>query len=240
MEIDIASLTNTTESKSSTSISKLASDLDSFLTILTTQLQYQDPLEPLDSSEFTNQLVLFAQVEQDIQQNANLEDLVSLQQDNIAVGALSFMNKEVDVAWPVTELSNGQATFGYTLPKEAQSATLAILGENGQIVRTESAETAEGSHEFVWDGKDDIGNSMKPGVYIIQVNALDANNQPIEADYSTFGKVTGVTLENGTAILEIGGVQVPMGNVTRIREPAVQVAEDTSSIFDETTGESSD
>lgn len=239
MEIDVNSIINpnTTETNSNTSLSKLSSDLDSFLTILTTQLQFQDPLEPLESSEFTNQLVLFAQVEQDIQQNKNLEQMVSLQQDNIAVGALSFMNKSVDVAWPVSELRNGEASFSYILSKDATSATLSILGQNGERVRTESAEVTEGRHDFAWDGKDDNGNTLKDGVYIIQVNAQDANNQPVEVGYSTFGTVTGVTLDSGSAILEIGDVQVPLGNVTRIREPGEDGTGDGSD--DETTEDSS-
>jgi len=242
MEIDVNSIINpnTTESNSSSSLSKLSSDLDSFLTILTTQLQFQDPLEPLESSEFTNQLVLFAQVEQDIQQNKNLEQMVSLQQDNIAVGALSFMNKSVDVAWPVTELRNGEASFSYIMTKDAASATLSILGENGERVRTETAELTEGRHDFVWDGKDDNGNALKDGVYIIQVNAQDANNQPVEVGYSTFGTVTGVTLDRGSAILEIGDVQVPLGNVTRIREPGGEGTGDASDgSEDETTEDAS-
>ncbi len=236
MEIDVNGIINPnrTESNSSSSLSKLSSDLDSFLTILTTQLQFQDPLEPLESSEFTNQLVLFAQVEQDIQQNQNLEQMVSLQQDNIAVGALSFMNKSVDVAWPVSELRNGEASFSYILSREATAATLTILDQNGQSVRTETAEVTEGRHDFDWDGKDDIGNTLEDGVYIIQVNALDANNQPIEVGYSTFGTVTGVALDGGTAILEIGDVQVPLGNVTRIREPG-ELGDGSGETDDETT-----
>src|SRR3546814_5759772 len=98
-----------TQRKSASSISKLSSDLDNFLTILVTQLQFQDPLSPLDTHEFTNQLVLFSGVEQQIQQNQNLEQLITLQKNAVALGAVDYIGKNVEATGKTTMLQDGAA-----------------------------------------------------------------------------------------------------------------------------------
>ena len=82
---------NADGSKSDLALVDLANNLDNFLTILTTQLQYQDPLSPMETSEFTNQLVMFTGVEQQVQQNQNLEKLIALQSNNLAISAVTYI-----------------------------------------------------------------------------------------------------------------------------------------------------
>lgn len=224
MEIQTANQP-TTGTNSSSSLAKLSENLDNFLTILTTQLQNQDPLSPLDTHEFTNQLVLFAGVEQQIQQNGNMEQLISLQQNNVAIGAVSYIGKEVEANGRTTTLEDGAATFAYTLPDAAKAATLTILDSGGQAVFLTSAELAAGRHEFVWDGKDALGNTLADGAYTIQVSAVNANDQPLDVAFSIFGKVTGVQVEEGVATLNLGTVIVPLSEVTRIRDPKEEPAE---------------
>ena len=213
------------QSGSSSSLAKLSEDLDSFLTILTTQLQNQDPLSPLDTHEFTNQLVLFAGVEQDIQQNRNLEDLISLQQNNVAIGAVSYIGKEVEASGQEASLQDGEAKFSYVLPEAAQAATLSILGPDGKPVFLTAAETSAGRHDFVWDGKDSLGNTLPDGAYKIQVSAANSDDQPIDVDYSIIGRVTGVQVDDGDATLTLGTVDVPLSKVTRIRDATEEPAE---------------
>ena len=121
---DIAALTSTatalgggSTSDSKASLSKLTEDLDNFLTLLTAQLQHQDPLEPLDTHEFTNQLVQFSSVEQSIQQNKNLESIIELNQNNMAISAVSYIGKEVSATGQKNMLANGKATFSLPYPK---------------------------------------------------------------------------------------------------------------------------
>src|SRR5262245_29800369 len=109
--------TTGTTTGSSTSMGKLTENFDQFLALLTTQLKNQDPLSPMDSSEFTNQLVQFAGVEQQIATNKNLESLVTLQKSSQVMGALELMGKKVEVSGTTVPLQDKSATFVYTLPK---------------------------------------------------------------------------------------------------------------------------
>ena len=224
MEIDALGQTNT-ESKSASSLAKLSENLDSFLTILTTQLQNQDPLSPLDTHEFTNQLVLFAGVEQQIQQNNNLEDLIALQRNNVATGAVSYIGKQVEAEGRTTTLKDDEATFIYTLPEDANAATLTVVDSSGDLVLLTRAETAAGRHEFVFDGKNSLGNTLPEGAYTIEVTAADANDQPIDVSYTIFGTVTGVDIEEGEATLRLDDITVPLSQVTRIRGSVEEPAE---------------
>ena len=206
------------QSNSNRSLTGLADNLDNFLTILTTQLQHQDPLSPLDTHEFTNQLVLFAGVEQDIQGNSSLEKLIALQQNNVAVGAVSYIGQNIDATGQTNMLRNGEAKYAYTLPGNAKSATLQISDASGKTILVTPAQTTAGRHEFTWDGKDSLGNLAPEGPYSITVLATDAADQPIPVSYSVSGRVTGVEMTNGDATLNLGDVIVPLTQVTRIRE----------------------
>lgn len=209
---------STPQSNSRSALTGLADNLDNFLTILTTQLQHQDPLSPLDTHEFTNQLVLFAGVEQDIQGNSSLEKLIALQQNNVAVGAVSYIGQTIEATGQANMLRNGEAKFTYTLPANAQSASLQITDAGGRVVLTAPAQTTAGRHEFVWDGTDSLGNSVPEGPYGITVAALDPTDQPLPVTYSVSGRVTGVEMIDGDAALTLGDVVIPLAQVTRIRE----------------------
>jgi flagellar basal-body rod modification protein FlgD len=217
--MEISDTTSTsTQSNSTSSLSQLSSNLDNFLLILTTQLQHQDPLSPMDTHEFTNQLVQFASVEQQIAANRNLESLISLQETGIMVGAVSYIGKEVEVTGQTTALKDGKAEFVYTLPEEASAALLAIYDENGTQVLFQQAEKGAGRHEFVWDGKDSKGNTMPDGDYTIQLVAVNAANEAITPTYTITGTVKGVGMKDGVATLNIDGRDVPLSNVVRVVE----------------------
>ena len=209
----------TTTSGSTASLTRLSENLDNFLTILTTQLQHQDPLSPMDTHEFTNQLVQFASVEQEIQGNKNLEALIALQQTNIMVGAVSYIGKDVEATGQTAKLEDGEATFIYSLPEAAQAAVLAIYDDSGAQVLFKKAETAAGRHEFVWDGKNDKGQSLPDGNYTIQIVAANADEKEITPSYAVRGKVAGVGIENGVATLNLDGLEVPLANVVRVIDP---------------------
>jgi flagellar basal-body rod modification protein FlgD len=226
---DIASLTSTATalaggaSQSSSSLSKLTDDLDNFLTILTAQLQHQDPLEPLDTHEFTNQLVQFSSVEQAIQQNKNLESIIELTQNSMAISAVSYIGKDISATGQSNTLQNGSAEFNYTLPTTAASASISITNEAGDVVYFGQADTATGEHNFVWDGKSSNGGVLQPeGIYKFEIGAVNANEQPISVTHGITGKVSGVEFDGTTAVLSVGKVQVPLTAVTSINDPNSQ------------------
>jgi flagellar basal-body rod modification protein FlgD len=221
---DIAALSSTatalngTTSKADSALSSLTDDLDNFLTILTTQLQHQDPLEPLDTHEFTNQLVQFSTVEQAIAQNKNLENLISLTQSNMAISAVSYIGKQISATGQVNQLTDGKAEYSYTLPETAKAASLSISDKNGTIVYVGKAETTEGTHSFVWDGKSTLGAELLEGAYKLTVNAVNKDSQQITPTYGITGKVTDVEFDGSNAVLGIGDVQVPLTSIKSIND----------------------
>ena len=197
----------------------LAQNFDDFLTLLTTQLQNQDPLEPLDSSEFTTQLVQFASVEQQIGQNARLDEIVKIQGGSQAVGAVSFLDTIVEAFGNTAALQDGQAGYTYTLPSEAATLTINIKNEAGETIRTLTGETAAGKHSLVWDGKNDQGIAQPEGKYSITVTAKNAEGGDITASTGVVGKVSGVTVKDGQLVLDLGGITVKVTDVLSVKKP---------------------
>ncbi|MBI3451721.1 MAG: flagellar hook assembly protein FlgD [Rhodospirillales bacterium] len=197
-------------------------NFDSFLQLLTTQLKNQDPLSPLNATEFTTQLVQFSGVEQSIRQNRNLEALITLQKDSQYASAVGYLGKTIEAKGDKASLANGRADFNYTLDGPAAKTTLKIVNESGQVVRTIAGETTSGPHSFTWDGRNDSGVREADGTYRIVVTAADSNNQPVSATTKIVGKVTDVGMVNGTIVLTVGTSKIPLSEVTAVREtPAV-------------------
>lgn len=208
----------TQASKADAAKTKLAGDLDSFLLLLTTQLQHQDPLSPLEPTEFTNQLVNFASVEQQLDTNKNLENLLKLQASNFVSSIVGFIGTQVQAEGNVVPLQNGQAQFRYTLSDNARFTTLSITNQNGQIVHTAQLEATAGVHDYVWDGKDQNGIQQPDGPYQVSVSAAPvADDKPVDTKVIFKGRVTGVDMQNGT-FLDVGGVPAALENVLTVNE----------------------
>lgn len=187
----------------------LAQNFDSFLSLLTTQLKNQDPLAPMDSTQFTTQLVQFSQVEQAINTNTRLDQMVKLQSGSQAVSAVSFVGKSVEAFGDTMALSGDTASYVYTLPQDVASSTVTIKDSSGKIVRTiANAPTAEGKHALTWDGKDDQGNDLDDGIYTFSVAAKDSNGNAVDVTTAIAGTVKGVTVENGVVVLDLGNDQL--------------------------------
>lgn len=201
------------------SASSLAQNFENFLTLLTTQLQNQDPLSPLDSTQFTTQLVQFASVEQQIGQNARLDEIVKIQGGSQAVSAVSFLDNIVEAFGATGVLKDGAASYTYTLPAGAQNVAITIKNESGQIIRTLEGDTEAGKHTLNWDGKDDQGVVQADGKYTIAVSAKGENETPIAVSTAVVGKVTGVTVADGQLVLDLGGVTVKVTDILSVAKP---------------------
>lgn len=218
MTMDIASMMkpDNSGSDSASSAKRLAEDMDTFLTLLTTQLQNQDPTNPMDSKEMTNQLVQFSQVEQQIAQNQNLEKLVSLQGQNATASAVSYIGRMVQAPGNTTVFENGSAKFGYELPQSAETVTLMVRDKSGVAVFETTGKTSTGRHEFTWDGFDNGGNPRVDGEYSLLVTATAADGTPIEAAVDATGKVTGVESDLNGPKLMMGTIAVEIDKVSKI------------------------
>lgn len=205
-----------TTGKAATSKDQLAADMNQFLKLLTTQLANQDPLSPMDSTEFTNQLVQYANVEQNIQTNDNLEKLISVQEASMTLFSANYVGKTITAASSDLPLQDGKAVFAYNFDSEPESATITIQDSSGKTVRTLTADLSTGSHSVEWDGTDDAGNQLADGAYKVTVGALDAKNTTIDSTVVVTGKVTGVSVYGGDVTLKMGGVSIPLSDVQSI------------------------
>ena len=136
----------TATSAAATAKTSLAGDFNTFLTMLTTQLQHQDPLSPMDSTQFTSQLVQYSSVEQEINTNSNLEKLITLQQANQTSQATSYLGQNVEVSGTSLPVQNGSANYSYTLPSAASSVQVQIADSTGTVVYSTTGDGAVGSH----------------------------------------------------------------------------------------------
>jgi len=198
--------------------SSLTETFDTFLALLTTQLQNQDPLDPLKSEEFTQQLVQFSSVEQSINQNKKLEQLIDLERAGQINGAVSYIGKEVEGVWSKLQLKDGASKITYGLDGTAVKTTINILNENGQIVRTVAGNVATGRHEYVWDGKDNAGNQVPDGVYNFTVTAVGPEDKTVDTVTAAVGKVTGIEIVGGVVTLTFGKLGVPLDKVFAVRD----------------------
>lgn len=202
----------------------LGADFETFLTLLTTQLQVQDPLDPLDSGEFTNQLVQFTNVEQQIQQNENLENLSVLTAMNGLNATVGFIGKDAIVEQSQATLSGGQANWIYALDGKSQETTLTIKDELGKTVYEQAGELGVGSHGFIWDGIGSDGTQQADGAYSLTVKTDDGQEGSVPTQVFMRAKVTAVDFAGGDSFLDVGGFSVPLGSVVSVREPKVPTA----------------
>ncbi len=217
-------------SKSATSQVKLQDELNRFLNLLVTQLKNQDPLDPLDTNEFTAQLVQFASVEQQIQQNANLEKLLNLQETSQIAAMVDFIGTTVEVTGDTVPLENGRAAFTYPLGVNATNVTVTVMNSSGLTVFVGEGETGTGKHAFVWDGTSTGGIAQPDGAYTVIVGALDRAGDLLEVEQTVFGRVTGAGADDGAVSLFLGNVTVSMDDVLSVKEtPAGQPPDAASS-----------
>ncbi|MBD25646.1 MAG: flagellar hook capping protein [Candidatus Marinimicrobia bacterium] len=204
--------------KNAAAKSKLAEDLDSFLLLLTQQLKGQDPLSPMDSSEFTNQLVQFAQVEQQIGVNENLTDLLGLTQQSIISDSVSYIGHTVEGVSSSVPMQDGHLKAAYGLTEDATSVSVVVRNDVGDIVYFEQGETLGGVHEFNWDGVDSQGNQLSDGTYSLSASATKNDGTPVDTYITAFGRVTGVTNVDGRTLLLLGQVGLPIDDVLSVSD----------------------
>src|SRR4051812_47396809 len=159
-------------SSSSTAVDRqtIAGNFDTFLQLLTTQLKNQNPLDPLDTNQFTQQLVEFSGVEQQLKTNDFLSSLVTANANTTNSNSVGYIGKQVTASGVRSELVNGQAQWNFSL-KDAATVTVNIKDADGNTVYTEKGNMQAGAGTFTWDGTDNQGNIKSPGTYSISMQA---------------------------------------------------------------------
>jgi flagellar basal-body rod modification protein FlgD len=216
--MEIGAATTQTISATDSSGKKLAKEFDNFLILLTTQLQNQDPLEPLDSNEFTAQLVRFTNVEQAISQNKKLDQLVELFQATGGAFAVNYLGKDIEAIGSEADLKNGQAQWAYQLSTPSEATTVLVKNSAGDVVFSTKGDTSALKQGFVWDGKTTGGFDAPEGVYDIEVVATKITGKQIPVETTIGGVVTGVEILDGQQMLAIGGAKVSINNVLAVTQ----------------------
>lgn len=211
-------------SKSAASGTKLAENFDTFLTMLTVQLKNQDPLSPMDSTEFTNQLVQFSAVEQQIASNKNLENLISVTQTNTKAQAIAYIGHTIEVAGTMVPVQDGKAAFSYTLPEEARSIAVVLKDSSGKVVANLPGNTTAGRHEVAWDGRDTSGNVVEDGPYILSIVATNGEGETMEVGSTVYGRVTDVAADATETLIAMGKVVSKVEDVLTVREKVTSTA----------------
>ncbi|MBL8807330.1 MAG: flagellar hook assembly protein FlgD [Rhodospirillales bacterium] len=192
-------------------------NFDTFLKILTTQLQNQDPTSPMDTTTFTTQLVQFSQVEQSIRQNSNLETLIQMQQATQSANAVNYIGKTVEMSGDTVGLVNGQGTITYTLPQEAARVIVSVYNSSGQLVAQQDGETSQGDHALTWNGYSNAGTQVADGTYNVTISAMDGAGKEIQTSSRVIGEVTKVDYAGGTVLLTVNGIQLPISQLSTVR-----------------------
>lgn len=216
MEIQSLFPSASTSSTASGSAASLGETFDSFLSLLTTQLQNQDPMSPLDPTEFTAQLVQFTNVEQQIKGNQTLDRLVAAQQANQTLAAANYLGTTIEAAATFAPLTENGADFFYTLDNNAEQTMITVLNQAGAPVYQTLGSTASGKHPFHWDGTNSNGDSLPEGPYRISVKSYGADGA-VKTDAGIVGRVTGITMADGEIAVSLDGVPVPLSRILEVR-----------------------
>ena len=212
------SSSSSSSSVSSTTGNTLAGNFQTFLTLLTTQLQNQDPMSPLDTNQFTQQLVQFASVEQQLKTNSQLTTLVSLQQTAQSTQALGFVGKTAVVDGSTAALTNASATWDLSVPTNS-NVNISITNSTGQTVFTGNyAVTAGNNLPFTWNGQGSDGTQWPDGSYKLTATAADSVGNPVAVSTQIQGVVNSVDLTQSPPLLSINGQNYTVSQIKSIAQ----------------------
>lgn len=198
----------------------IADNFDTFLQLLTTQLRHQNPLDPLDTNQFTQQLVQFSGIEQQLKTNDFLEAMMMSTQSANNAQAVSYIGKEVTTSGTLADLKDGKAAWAFNLKDKSDDVTVTIKDVHGNTVFTHKGKADAGAGTFTWDGMGNDGKKRTEGSYSITVTARDANNGIIPVTTEGSGKVTGVDMSGEQPVLLVGNARIKLSTVTSVRLPA--------------------
>ncbi len=212
------SAASTAAAVNSSASQQIAGNFDEFLQILTTQLQNQDPLDPMDTNSFTQELVEFASVEQQIDTNTNMQTLISLQQASTDLAGLQLVGATVTVSGTSAALSNATnspATWTLNSPSAA-TANVSITNSSGQTVFTGTTSLNAGTQTYTWNGQGTNGVTWPDGNYTLAISATGANGQAVTVSTQVQGVVSAVNTSANPPTLTVGGQTVPMSSIQSI------------------------
>ncbi|MEO1199926.1 MAG: flagellar hook assembly protein FlgD [Pseudomonadota bacterium] len=212
---DVATALNG-ESSANNSANRVADDFDDFLSLLLTQLENQNPLEPLDTNQFTEQLVQFAEVEQQIATNQNLELQMNLSAAMVATSAVNFIGKTVTIETTRAALTDGEARWEYQISGQPTEGQFTVSDEAGNVVFSETLPISNSRGTYTWDGRNADGQIMPDGTYTVTVEANDAVGDKLTATTAATVVIDGVDFLDAEPMLKVDGQLLRLSAVTSV------------------------
>jgi flagellar basal-body rod modification protein FlgD len=209
------SSSGTSAQTGTSSLASLSSNFNDFLQMLMTQLQNQDPTNPMDTNEFTQELVEFSGVEQQINTNTSLTQLIQLTQAGEVMQASAMTGKQVTVSSNQVPLQNGQGTIQFSTPS-AEPVDIAISDTNGNKLSDNMMMSVKGTNTWIWNGTNSSGATMPDGTYQVVVTAENSDGTTSTLSTSVIGTATGVQSQSSGMQLELGSLTVPFSSVQSV------------------------
>lgn len=219
MPAEVSAVGSAAQSASQKASSAANLNFDTFIKLLTTQLQHQDPLNPMDGTQFTEQIATFSALEQQIATNSHLEKLVESDSFGAQALAVSYIGKEALVPSDSAELTNGEMNFSYTMEKRALASELRIVDNTGTTVKILDGELTQGTHQVTWDGLDEAGQPSPDGTYRIFIESAGADGNVVPVEIFSFAKIQAMETEGESInLITENGKTVNFNSVLQVRE----------------------
>jgi flagellar basal-body rod modification protein FlgD len=213
-----ASGTNSTSnSGTSDALTSLTSNFQDFLSLLTTQLQNQDPTSPMDANQFTSELVQFTGVEAQINTNSSLSQLISLTQASTVVQSTQLLGKHVTATASDLTLQSGRANIAFTA-STAEPVTVAVSDASGNKLYETTVNATAGSNTWTWNGQTLYGTTASDGAYAVSVTTGDSSGNTTSLPFTVSGTATGVSQNGSTVDLLLGGLTVDASSVVSVTD----------------------
>jgi flagellar basal-body rod modification protein FlgD len=214
-QTNTATASSSASQSSNNAISSLSSNFGDFLKLLMTQLQNQDPSSPLDTNQFTSELVQFSSVEQQINTNTSLTQLIQLTQAGEVMQGSSMTGKRVTVSSDHVPLQNGQGTIQFTAPA-AEPVDIAIYNDSGAKLSDSMIMATKGSNTWTWNGTTSSGSTVPDGSYKVAVTGANADGTTSALTFSVIGTATGVQSQSNGMQLQVGALSVDFSKVQAV------------------------
>ena len=211
-----AASANVTDVKNTAGNQQIAGNFTQFLTLLTTQLKNQNPLSPMDTNQFTQQLVQFAQVEQQLKSNDRLDSIASSAKNSEAASLSSYIGKSITTDGITSELGSAGATWSLSAPRATSKATITISDSKNNVVGIQTQPLIAGTQSFFWDGRTSSGLKAPAGLYTIKVDAVDASGQKVTVDTAVSGRVDGIDLTGSAPALLVGKNRITTSAIRQV------------------------
>lgn len=235
--MNVTSITPTSKDNAAGGRTSLANQFDNFLTLLTKQLEYQDPLSPMDANAFTEQLVQFTSVEQSVAMNQKLDTLVSQLTGDTLNRGVGYLGTHIQAEGKHIVLGDeGGTSASVSLERTPNQVTVTVTNAAGDVVADWHPPLRSGQQDLYWDGLGNAGNRLPAGTYSIDVDARDSRGIIIPASTTVAGEVTGVEDRDGSLILWVSNREIALDDVTTVRS-VTSVADEASDSSQDDEGE---